>query len=115
MSSRDRKRRVRSLLARDGSDCWLCHQPLDDDITIDHIIPRCRNGVHALTNLKLAHKSCNERRGSMEAMETEPETILVALTSAQLDALLEHFDLMEVPYSELGAAIQVLINASEDA
>lgn len=32
--------------------------------TFDHIVPRSKGGPNALTNLKLAHKRCNGKRGN---------------------------------------------------
>jgi 5-methylcytosine-specific restriction endonuclease McrA len=31
-------------------------------VTIDHVVPRCRGGVDALTNLVLACKGCNREK-----------------------------------------------------
>lgn len=72
-SSRQRRRLVTRLMARDGSNCTICGEPLDrkiedpDDqryITFDHIIPRSRGGLDTDSNKRLAHRACNEARGN---------------------------------------------------
>jgi hypothetical protein len=57
------------LIARDGDTCWICHQPGAD--TVDHIIERMLRPdlVWDLDNARMAHRSCNSRRGAMRAIE----------------------------------------------
>lgn len=44
--------------------CGLCGQPLHlGEATIDHIIPKGRGGGDELSNLQLAHESCNNEKG----------------------------------------------------
>lgn len=64
------------LRDRDGDLCWLCHEPMvfvdrpgpSGQIrrmaTIDHVIPVSAGGTNAQSNLRLAHRECNGRRGS---------------------------------------------------
>jgi 5-methylcytosine-specific restriction endonuclease McrA len=63
-----RWQRVTKLMARDGTDCTICGEPLDRHIkdefspmyiTFDHIVPRAFGGLDLLTNLRLAHATCN--------------------------------------------------------
>lgn len=71
-------------MARDGTACAICGDPLDRHlrdplhgkyITFDHIIPRRDGGSDALTNLRLAHRRCNELRGNDPILpETEQDT-----------------------------------------
>ena len=70
---KERGRRITRLLARDGTTCRLCDRPLDrhiqdvdspEFITLDHIVPRSAGGLSLDANLQLAHKRCNEARGS---------------------------------------------------
>lgn len=67
------------LYLRDELICWLCGKPCDyDDYyvndngvtivgkqypSIDHVIPLAKGGLHAWSNVKLAHKGCNEQKG----------------------------------------------------
>ncbi len=70
--NRKRRLRVRMFLNQDGN-CSLCGEamslavlhPLSDDYpTLDHILPRSRGGTNAVSNIALAHRRCNERRGN---------------------------------------------------
>lgn len=63
---------IEALAQRDNWICHLCHQPVPKDVarrsklraTRDHVIPRSLGGPDVAENLKLAHKSCNQRRGN---------------------------------------------------
>lgn len=60
------------LAARDGWWCWLCGGEIDPTApansagsgTVDHLVPRSRGGGNEPSNLRLAHRRCNVRRGS---------------------------------------------------
>ena len=71
--ARDRWRLVTRLMARDGTDCTICSEPLDRTIrdhshpryvTFDHIVPRSAGGNDKHTNKRLAHQRCNNERGN---------------------------------------------------
>lgn len=48
-----------------GGCCGLCGDPvLYRDMTIDHIIPLSRGGVHSYENVQIAHGVCNRRKGN---------------------------------------------------
>lgn len=64
---------------RDNSICQICGKPVDwSDKTsrngrvvyggqypsIDHIIPIMKTGTHTWTNVQLAHRACNQRKGT---------------------------------------------------
>lgn len=62
------KMSARELAQRDGTNCGICHEPVDMTITraggldcpsVDHILPRARGGTHDPSNLQLAHLRCN--------------------------------------------------------
>ncbi|HWG94417.1 MAG TPA: HNH endonuclease signature motif containing protein [Mycobacteriales bacterium] len=63
---------VRRLADRDGAVCWLCGNGVDLSApagspwagSVDHVVPRARGGGNEPGNLRLAHRSCNSRRGS---------------------------------------------------
>ncbi len=68
---------IAHLRQRDGDNCGICHQPMlyvptgprgtdDRGATIDHIHPRSKGGSDDLTNLRLAHWSCNRQRGNRD-------------------------------------------------
>ena len=60
------------LIDRDGPLCWICGEQVDLDVpptapgapTVDHVLPRARGGSNDPSNLRLAHRRCNGRRGS---------------------------------------------------
>ncbi len=60
---------VQALLQRDGDKCFLCGFPLDDDITVEHLVPVAHGGPNHLSNKALAHSRCNLLMGSLPLME----------------------------------------------
>lgn len=53
------------IFKRDGGWCYLCEQDVDrKDATMDHVIPVTKGGPHTRANVKLAHRSCNTRKGN---------------------------------------------------
>ena len=78
---KQRSLEVTRLLARDGGDCFLCKAPLDrrirdhnhpEYVTFDHVIPRSAGGLSVPSNFRLAHKHCNNARGS-DPLEEEDD------------------------------------------
>jgi len=59
---RHRHNQIRKLLQRDGDSCWICNTKLNGDYSLDHVKPFSEGGLKVLTNLKLAHTPCNNRR-----------------------------------------------------
>ena len=53
---------VSLLIQRDGDKCGICGLALGNDVTIDHIRPKCLGGKDEGTNLQLAHWECNKRK-----------------------------------------------------
>lgn len=55
-----------ALAMRNGTNCYLCGQPLDpaDPMQIEHRKPRAAGGTDDLDNLALAHASCNQAKGT---------------------------------------------------
>lgn len=52
------------LRERDGDNCYLCRQFLSvHDMTFDHVVPLVKGGEHVKENIRLAHRSCNSRKG----------------------------------------------------
>lgn len=62
-------RQKRSLIKRDGSDCFFCGKPLGEDITVEHLIPLTSGGANRLSNLVLAHDACNTLAGTMSIVD----------------------------------------------
>lgn len=61
--------RVKTLLERDGDCCFLCHLPLGDDITVEHLCAVVNGGPKHISNLVLAHDDCNKKLGHLSVME----------------------------------------------
>lgn len=65
-----RKRNIRAdLRGRYGDNCHWCGKPMCFDTkeelnsaTIEHLKPRSEGGTNERSNLRLAHKRCNEDR-----------------------------------------------------
>lgn len=61
-----------AVYERDGFVCQLCDDPVDVNLdsrdamsaTLDHIVPRSLGGLNEPANLRLAHRSCNSKRGN---------------------------------------------------
>lgn len=59
------------IFDRDGWVCQLCNEPVDRNIkyphpqsvSLDHIIPIARGGLHSRANTQTAHLICNRRKG----------------------------------------------------
>lgn len=64
---RDPDSMVAALLLRDGAECYLCGQSgwdAEDPLEIEHRRPRAAGGSDDLANLALAHRSCNQSKGT---------------------------------------------------
>ena len=59
------------VMERDGSDCWFCGQPLNGDVTLEHLHPLALGGNWSLGNLALAHRRCNKIAGHMSRIKKE--------------------------------------------
>lgn len=70
--------RLRRVVERDGWTCWLCKEgvePFDLGVhraSVDHVLPRSMGGGDELSNLKLAHASCNEYRSGSKTVPYAP-------------------------------------------
>ena len=56
----------RYIYDRDGERCHICGERvvLGIDATLDHLVPLSKGGNHTADNVRLAHRSCNSRRGA---------------------------------------------------
>ena len=53
-------------MLRDLHICQYCGEtPGRQELTVDHVIPRSRGGVHSWQNLVTACKRCNQKKGSL--------------------------------------------------
>jgi len=76
-------RQARAQVKREENVCWICGEGAraDDPWTADHLHPVVHGGASTRDNLRLAHRSCNSRRGSpigppgvVEAIEVSKST-----------------------------------------
>jgi 5-methylcytosine-specific restriction endonuclease McrA len=58
----------REIFRRDGFRCQYCGRP-SAHLTLDHVIPRYRGGVHTWENLVSACPPCNRRKGHRTPQE----------------------------------------------
>jgi 5-methylcytosine-specific restriction endonuclease McrA len=65
LTASDAKRQWREeIFLRDGRSCTYCGS--SENLTLDHIIPRCRGGSRwDSNNVTTACRSCNQAKGSM--------------------------------------------------
>ena len=52
----------KAITSRDSSHCLCCGT--ENDLTIDHIIPRSQGGDHSLDNLQTLCRACNSKKGT---------------------------------------------------
>ena len=53
------------IYTRDGGRCHICHKRVaKKEMSLDHLIPVSKGGDHIAVNIRLAHLSCNIRRGA---------------------------------------------------
>lgn len=53
------------IIRRDNSICHICGGSVEPrDLTLDHVIPLALGGDDIASNVKVAHRECNRRKGS---------------------------------------------------
>lgn len=61
---------IKALRVRDGDLCFFCLRSVnDDDASVEHLVPVTHGGPSHMSNLVLAHQSCNSDAGHLSAME----------------------------------------------
>lgn len=75
-SGRKAQSKLTTLWFRQDGLCWLCKGGMATpgsggryEATFDHVIPKSQGGTSHISNLKLAHASCNNSRGNMTPHE----------------------------------------------
>ncbi len=58
----------REIFIRDNYTCQYCDRQVSD-LTIDHVIPRSRGGLHVWDNVVSACRACNHRKGGKSIAE----------------------------------------------
>lgn len=76
---------LREVSAHTDGACHLCLETVDLDlygptgyfgvetVTVDHVVPQAHGGDDDLENLRLAHGTCNSRRGTRDVEEVRLE------------------------------------------
>jgi 5-methylcytosine-specific restriction endonuclease McrA len=59
----------KNIMKRDGNRCQYCNA--GSDLTIDHVIPKSRNGKDTWENLVTACNRCNHKKGNRTPREAE--------------------------------------------
>jgi len=78
----EKRRLALRLLRKDGDRCGICHKK-GDELEIDHLDLDTRN--NDLSNLRLAHHSCNARRLRFRADEREKKRLHVQIVRPRED------------------------------
>lgn len=77
----------RGLWERDGRTCYLCHKEICDwdgaAMHIDHVRPRSQGGSDEVHNLRIAHPTCNLRKGDRALSEPRVKAILEELRRSE--------------------------------
>jgi 5-methylcytosine-specific restriction endonuclease McrA len=73
------KATVQALLDRDGECCFFCDEPLEGDVTVEHLVAIAHGGPNHISNLFLAHQSCNSEAGHLSAPEKIARAIAARL------------------------------------
>jgi len=61
---------LQELRAKQNSICALCGLQMDKE-SIDHIVPLSKGGTNFISNIQLAHLTCNKRKGSKHLQAQE--------------------------------------------
>ena len=59
-----------------GGRCFYCDGPVGGKATFDHLIPRAYGGADIASNVVLAHRRCNQRKGDRLPDLAELELLL---------------------------------------
>ena len=66
----------KKLIERDGTNCFYCGLPMEDDITLEHLIPLVSGGKNTLSNMVLCHEKCNQEAGVLTIVQKVEIAIL---------------------------------------
>ncbi len=74
MVKRNKKKQMsfskKNILRRDNFTCQYCEDK-DNPLTVDHIIPKSRGGKTSWTNVVVACKPCNLKKGNRNLLEAQ--------------------------------------------
>ncbi|MGV6816146.1 MAG: HNH endonuclease [Thiotrichales bacterium] len=78
------RREKELLLDRDGCDCFYCGKPLEDDVTVEHLLSLSAGGKNTLGNMVLAHGDCNQEAHNLTLAAKVKMAIRKRLNNQQL-------------------------------
>lgn len=61
--------KARTVLERDGEECFYCGGEIGDSFSIEHLVSICHGGPNHVSNLFPAHIECNRKAGNRSAPE----------------------------------------------
>jgi len=64
MSSRYKRKLKRKIIKRWRHKCFVCHEPVTIQDTLEHILPKCLGGTNKQKNLAISHYRCNWARNA---------------------------------------------------
>lgn len=67
INGEDRKKLKERIIRRDNMVCYICDSkiPLEENPTIDHVVPKSSGGRDIMDNLKCCCKLCNDDKSDM--------------------------------------------------
>jgi hypothetical protein len=87
------------LVATYGRSCWLCGRGIAYEavLSIDHVHPLSKGGSSKIHNLRLAHESCNRKRGNGPVPVLMLQSDMRMRRTISKGAELERAPVVEVP------------------
>ena len=78
--------RLEDIAEQDGWRCWLCDEPVDPDMSvndprgpsIDSVITKAKSKTKGPAPERLAHRSCNTKKGAIAPVVPWPDHLFVA-------------------------------------
>jgi hypothetical protein len=68
------------IIQRDKGTCYLCGDtPTGRNLTLDHVVPIVRGGLHCSDNLRVACRKCNSNKSSMTIEELAQRKMVLCL------------------------------------
>lgn len=80
--SKNTRRRV---YVRDGFACVICG--FDEDLTVDHVVPRAHGGTNQASNLMTMCGHCNSRKGDLSLSQHLVVLMLEGMTREEADRI----------------------------
>ena len=87
--------RLVDIAEQDGWRCWLCDEPVDRDMSvndprgpsIDSVITKAKSKSKGPAPERLAHRSCNTKKGAVAPVVPWPDDLFVVDTAAIISSV----------------------------